>query len=46
NENSLDVTLYICTCLDFKKRQLACKHIFAVLAQLSIDDNSINDNEC
>ncbi|KAF0428722.1 hypothetical protein F8M41_005832 [Gigaspora margarita] len=44
DNNNLDVSLYICTCVDFKKHQLACKHIFAVLAQLHIYDNN-KENE-
>ena len=31
DNDELDISLYVCTCPDFKKRQLPCKHIFAVL---------------
>ncbi|RIB25151.1 hypothetical protein C2G38_2166593 [Gigaspora rosea] len=46
DETNLDITSYVCSCLDFKKHQLACKHIFSVLAQLLIyDDNKKNEHE-
>ncbi|RIB23554.1 hypothetical protein C2G38_2170898 [Gigaspora rosea] len=45
NENNLDVMSYVCTCLDFKKCQLAYKHIFSVLAQFRIDYNYDKENE-
>ncbi|KAF0557925.1 hypothetical protein F8M41_011736 [Gigaspora margarita] len=45
SDNNLDVVLYIGACLDFKKHQLACKHIFAVLVQLRVDGNNVEDNE-
>ncbi|RIB04219.1 hypothetical protein C2G38_2222975 [Gigaspora rosea] len=44
SENNMDITSYICTCLDFTKCQLACKHIFAVLAQFRTCDNN-KENE-
>ncbi|RIB19972.1 hypothetical protein C2G38_2180431 [Gigaspora rosea] len=45
DETNLDITSYICSCLDFRKYQLACKHIFSVLAQLRIyDDNKKNEH--
>ncbi|KAF0471083.1 hypothetical protein F8M41_025271 [Gigaspora margarita] len=45
DETNLDITSYVCSCLNFKKCQLACKHIFSVLAQLRIyDDNKENEH--
>src|SRR5436305_11987593 len=35
NEDKLDISLYVCTCRDFKTRQLPCKHIFAVISQFN-----------
>ena len=32
NDDKLDISLYVCTCYDFRTRQLPCKHIFAILA--------------
>lgn len=42
NDDELDITSYVCTCYDFKKRQLPCKHIFAVLDQIHVHDNYNN----
>jgi len=43
NEDKLDISLYICTCRDFKTRQLPCKHIFAVISQLN--NNNLEDGK-
>ena len=37
--------MYVCTCPDFKKRQLPCKHIFAVLGQIRSYDNNVEVQE-
>ena len=41
NEDKLDISSYICTCRDFRIRQLPCKHIFAVFSQ---SNNKIEEN--
>ncbi|CAI2168948.1 5460_t:CDS:2 [Funneliformis geosporum] len=41
NENELNTSSFICTCRDFKIRQLACKHIFAILVQVYIHDDNV-----
>ena len=42
SKDKLNISLYICTCHDFKRRQLLCKHIFAVFSQLN---NSIEKDK-
>ena len=42
NEDKLDISLYVCTCRDFKIRQLPCKHIFAVISQLNDNLEEVN----
>jgi|GEM_PF-5268288 len=38
-----DISLYVCTCHDFKTRQLPCKHIFAIFTKFN-DSNSLVSN--
>ena len=45
SDDELDVSLYVCTCRDFKTRQLPCKHIFAVLSQVRTYENNTDNME-
>ena len=45
SNDELDVFLYVCTCHDFKTRQLPCKHIFAILSQVCTYENNMGNME-
>ncbi|RIB03109.1 hypothetical protein C2G38_2226004 [Gigaspora rosea] len=40
SEDNLNITSYICSCHDFRARQLPYKHIFAVLSRLQVPEES------
>ncbi|CAG8523286.1 4729_t:CDS:2 [Scutellospora calospora] len=44
SRDDLNLTSYICICHDFRVRQLPCKHIFAVLSQLQVSEDSEEEN--
>lgn len=45
SRDDLNLTLYVCTCRDFRTRQLPCKHIFAVLSRLQLSEDSEGNNQ-
>ncbi|RIB01784.1 hypothetical protein C2G38_2229680 [Gigaspora rosea] len=45
DDDNLNTSLYICTCCDFRVRQLPCKHIFAVLSRFQISEDNIEEND-